>query len=66
MISVPSTLDELVIARPKEPGGPWFIELTHGRGPSVRFGPYQNPAVAKRAAKGVREVLARMLEQRSG
>lgn len=64
MADLPSPEDrarELVVARTKEPGGPWFVEL---RGPPpapVFLGPYASPDNAKADAAKLREYLAAVL-----
>jgi hypothetical protein len=47
----------LVTARPKTPGGPWFVELSARGAPTVYLGPYQNPACAREDAEKVRQFL---------
>jgi hypothetical protein len=51
----------LVVARSKEPGGPWFVELRELLQPAVYLGPYQNPSIAQDDARRVREFLAAVM-----
>ena len=41
-----------VAVRPKEPGGPWFVELRGAGGPTY-LGPYENPALARDDARRI-------------
>ena len=61
----PLPLDELVKAQPRVPGGPWFVELAHANGDSVRLGPYSNPSMAQIEAKRVRDWLQHVLDGRT-
>jgi hypothetical protein len=62
--STEAWVEELVVARTKIPGGPWFVELRGMPSSPVFLGPYSNPAVAKEVAGEVRRFLADVL--RSG
>lgn len=48
---------DLVGVVTREPGGPWFIELS-GVKPPVLLGPYDNPANARIEAARIREFVA--------
>jgi hypothetical protein len=51
----------LVRVRSRQPGGPWFVELTRASAPPVPIGPYENPAIAREQAQHIRDYLAALL-----
>jgi hypothetical protein len=53
--------ESLVRVGPKQQGQPWFIELREMLPESIFIGPYQNPAVAEKEAKRIRQYLAALI-----
>jgi len=54
-------LPELIKVQPHESGGPYFIDLMNDGALAFSLGPYQNPGVAVRQARDLREYMARLL-----
>ena len=56
-------INALVIVAPLTPGGPLFVQLKGTAAEPVRFGPYENPDLARGDAEKVRRFLAAVLRE---
>jgi hypothetical protein len=56
-----SQIEELVTVAHDEDSDNWHVLLNTPGGEAVRLGPYDNPDIAKREAKQIREFLAAVL-----